>query len=50
MAQQTAEKKREKVPMNGVDTPTLFATINAVKDQPELAKFRFRASSRWMVS
>jgi uncharacterized OsmC-like protein len=48
MAQQTAEAKREKVPMNGVDTPTLFATINAVKDQPELAKFQFRASSRWM--
>jgi uncharacterized OsmC-like protein len=48
MAQQTAEAKREKVPMNGVDTPTLFATINAVKDQPELAKFQFRASSRWL--
>jgi uncharacterized OsmC-like protein len=48
MAQQTAEAKREKVPMNGVDTPTLFATINAVRDQPELAKFQFRASSRWV--
>lgn len=33
---------------NGVDTDTLFATINAVKDQPELAKFRFRASNRWV--
>jgi uncharacterized OsmC-like protein len=49
MAQQTAEAKREKVPMNGVDTPTLFATVNAVKGQPELAKFQFRASSRWMA-
>ncbi len=48
MAQQTTEAKREKVPMNGVDTPTLFATINAVKGQPELAKFQFRASSRWL--
>jgi uncharacterized OsmC-like protein len=45
---QTMEKPREKVPMNGVDTPTLFATIGAVKEQPELAKFRFRASSRWV--
>ena len=45
---QAAEKKREKVPMNGVDTPTLFATINAVKDQPELANFQFRASSKWV--
>jgi len=44
----TAEKKREIMPMNGVDTPTLFATINAVKGQPELAKFTFRASNRWL--
>ena len=48
MSQPTMEKKKEKVPMNGVDTPTLFATINAVKEQPELAKFQFRASSRWL--
>jgi uncharacterized OsmC-like protein len=48
MSQQVMEKKSEKVPMNGVDTPTLLATINAVKGQPELAQFRFRASSRWV--
>ena len=35
------EAKRTPVPMNGVDTPTLFATINAVGAQPELAKFQF---------
>lgn len=40
--------KREPARLNGVDTPTLFATINAVKGQPELAKFRFRASNRWV--
>jgi uncharacterized OsmC-like protein len=34
--------------MNGVDTPTLFATINAVKAQPELAKFQFRATNHWI--
>jgi len=45
---QTVEAKREKVALNGVDTPTLFATINAVKGQPELARFQFRASSRWL--
>ncbi len=28
--------------INGVDTKTLFATIDAVKAQPELAKFQFR--------
>ena len=32
---QVAEPKtRERVPLNGVDTPTLFATLNAVKAQP----------------
>jgi len=40
--------KREPMPLNGVDTPTLFATINAVKAQPELAKFTWRASNQWI--
>jgi uncharacterized OsmC-like protein len=40
--------KRERVPMNGVDTPTLFATINAVGGQPALAKFQFRADGTWV--
>jgi uncharacterized OsmC-like protein len=48
MDAQVAEVKRERVPMNGVDTPTLFATINAVKAQPELAKFQFRATNHWI--
>ena len=30
---------------NGVDVPALFATIDAVKDDPELAKFQFDASN-----
>jgi len=34
--------------LNGVDTPTLFATLDAVKGNPELAKFQFRASNRWV--
>ena len=42
------EAKRTPVPMNGIDTPTLFATINAVGAQPELGKFQFRAKSRWL--
>jgi uncharacterized OsmC-like protein len=45
---QTMEAKKERVAMNGVDTPTLFATINAVKGQPELARFTFRAGNRWL--
>jgi uncharacterized OsmC-like protein len=38
----------ERRPLNGVDTPTLFATLDAVKSQPDIAKFRFRASNRWV--
>lgn len=34
-------------PLNGVDVPTLFATIDAVDNQRELARFRFRATNRW---
>ena len=46
---QTPEAKvRARVPMNGVDTPTLFATLDAVKGQPELAKFQFRATNTWI--
>ena len=46
--QSTPKPRREKRPMNGVDVPTLFATINAVGEQPELAKFQFRASNKWV--
>ena len=34
---------------NGVDLPNLFGTINAVRDQPELAQFQFRATNRWVI-
>jgi uncharacterized OsmC-like protein len=44
----TDERTREPMALNGVDTPALFATINAVKQQPDLAKFRFRASNHWV--
>jgi uncharacterized OsmC-like protein len=40
--------KRTPVPLNGVDTPTLLATIKAVGAQPELAKFQFRAQNEWI--
>jgi uncharacterized OsmC-like protein len=42
------KSKRTPVPLNGVDTPTLLATIDAVGKQPELAKFQFRATTRWV--
>ena len=33
---------------NGVDTAALFATLDAVKDNPDIAKFQFRATNRWV--
>ena len=45
----TAVAKPPRVPRNGVNTPVLFATINAVKGQPELANFQFRARNRWVT-
>jgi uncharacterized OsmC-like protein len=33
---------------NGVDTGTMFATLDLIKARPELAKFRFRARNRWI--
>jgi uncharacterized OsmC-like protein len=33
---------------NGVDTAALFATLDAVKGDPDIAKFRFRATNTWV--
>ena len=33
---------------NGVDTTNLFATLDVLKAQPDLARFRFRAANTWM--
>jgi len=48
MSNAQVAETRTRGPLNGVDTPTLFATINAVKTQPELARFQFRATNRWL--
>jgi hypothetical protein len=34
---------------NGVNTATLFATLEAIKSDPEIAKLQFRASNRWIA-
>lgn len=34
--------------VNGVDVERLFGTIEAVKENPEIAKFVFRSSNTWM--
>jgi uncharacterized OsmC-like protein len=33
---------------NGVDTDALFATLDAVRGAPEIARFQFRAQTRWV--
>jgi uncharacterized OsmC-like protein len=33
---------------NGVDTEKMFATLDLIMAQPELAKFQFRATNRWI--
>jgi uncharacterized OsmC-like protein len=35
--------------LNGVDTATLFATIDAVREQPVAAQFQFRTESEWVA-
>ena len=33
---------------NGVDVPTLFATLDVVRSQPAAAQFQFRARNEWV--
>ena len=40
--------KKAPVPLHGVNTPGLFATIDVVRNQPALAKFQFRACGEWL--
>jgi uncharacterized OsmC-like protein len=34
--------------LNGVDVPSLFATLDAVREQPAIAEFQFRARNEWV--
>jgi uncharacterized OsmC-like protein len=43
---ETALKKAKLV--NGIDTEQLFSTIDLIKENPEIAKFRFRATNKWI--
>jgi uncharacterized OsmC-like protein len=40
--------RKPPAPMNGVDTPKLFATIATVSDHRPLAQFQFRAKGEWL--
>jgi uncharacterized OsmC-like protein len=44
----TATRPSEATVCNGVNVDALFATIEAIKGNAEIAKFNFRASNRWL--
>jgi uncharacterized OsmC-like protein len=44
----SAQKPGEATARNGVNVAALFATIEAVKGNPAIAKFNFRAANRWL--
>ena len=39
---------RQPAKMNGLDMTALFATLDAVKNDPSLGRFEFRARNRWI--
>ena len=46
---ETVMTRPERKALNGVDTPKLFATLDVVRSQRELAEFEFRAVNRWIA-
>jgi hypothetical protein len=44
----TMTQTKDHPALNGVDVPTLFATLDAVKGAPEIAAFQFRARNTWV--
>jgi uncharacterized OsmC-like protein len=43
------EATKEKTQLvNGVDTEQLFSTIDLIKENPDIAKFKFRATNKWI--
>ncbi|MDY0041226.1 MAG: OsmC family protein [Desulforhabdus sp.] len=47
MGQQAAENLKEKM-VNGVNVGQLFNTIDAIKERPDIAKFKFQATNKWI--
>lgn len=47
MAKEMAQKKEKFV--NGINVDQLFGTIDMVKKNPEIARFNFRATNRWIA-
>jgi len=41
--------KQTTLTVNGVNVTQLFDTIEGIKDNPEVSKFKFRATNRWQA-
>lgn len=41
--------KQTTLTVNGVNVTQLFDTIEVIKDNPEVSKFKFRATNRWQA-
>ena len=48
MTTDASARKQAPAPLNGINTPALFATIDVVKNQPQLGAFQFRATGEWL--
>ena len=46
--EQSAKHMENQNVVNGVNVDELFGTIDAVKNAPVIAKFKFRASNKWL--
>jgi uncharacterized OsmC-like protein len=42
-----AAKEKAKL-INGINTEQLFSTIDIIKENPDIAKFKFRATNKWI--
>ena len=42
------EKTEKAKIVNGVNTEQLFSTIDLIKENPDIAKFKFRATNKWI--
>ena len=44
----TQSQMQASVPLNGLDIEALFGTLDAIRKDPSLAEFEFRATNRWV--
>ena len=49
MSEQTAVNTEQDTVLNGVNVTQLFGTIELVKENPDIAKFKFRNHNKWMM-